>query len=214
MTLINPEAEPSEHLLPAVSTEFEKALSAPTARISAVPVPLRLLWRPMECPASHLPWLAWALSVDTWDPAWPEAVQRQVVAQAVALHRIKGTRRALESALEPISEGLSIEEWFEYGGQPYRFRVTQRIGATEPWSGNKLGLIYQTIIRAKNVRSWLETIRVRRPPTPAPVRVGAIVATRLRIRNIIDAATNIILPRAPVFAGAVVVTHARVRIGG
>ena len=214
MTLIAAGAAPGEHLLPPTSTPLEMSLAAPLARLTAVPVPLRLLWRPMTCPASHLPWLAWALSVDTWDPSWPEDVQRRVVAQSVALHRIKGTRRALEMALEPISAGLSVEEWFEYGGQPYRFRVTQRLSASEAWSGNKLGLIYQTVVRAKNVRSWLESIRVRRPPTVATIRVGAVAFTRMRLRNIIDAATEIMLPRSPVHAGAVVITHARIRVGG
>lgn len=214
MVLVPGSAAPGEHLLPATSTPFEMSLAAPMARLSQVPVPLRLLWRPMECPASHLPWLAWALSVDTWDPTWPEQVQRQVIAQSIALHRIKGTRRALEMALAPISAGLSIEEWFEYGGQPYRFRVTQHLTATEAWSGNKVGLIYQTVVRAKNVRSWLEAVRAKRPAMPAPVYVGAVAITRMRLRNLVEAATEIILPRAPIYAGAVMTTHARIRVGG
>lgn len=214
MSLMTIGAARGEHLLPATSTPFEMAIAAPLARIDAVPVPLRQLWRPMQCPASHLPWLAWALSVDTWDPSWPEDVQRRVVAQSVALHRIKGTRGALEMALAPISAGLSVSEWFEYGGQPYRFRVTQYLTATEAWSGNKLSLIYQTVVRAKNVRSWLESIRVRRPATVAPVYVGAVAFARLRLRNLVDAATEFVLPRAPVYAGAVVITHARIRVGG
>ena len=214
MTIVTAGAPPGEHLLPVTSTPFEMSLAASVRRISDVPVPLRLLWRPMECPASHLPWLAWALSVDTWDPTWSEQVQRQVIAQSIPLHRIKGTRRAIEMALAPISAGLTVEEWFEYGGSPYRFRVTQNLTVDEAWSGNKLGLIYQTVVRAKNVRSWLESIRVKRAPTVAPLRVGAITVTRMRLRNIIDASTEIMLPRADVHAGAVVITHARIRVGG
>ncbi|HML28950.1 MAG TPA: phage tail protein I [Hyphomicrobium sp.] len=79
------------HLLPETSTDFEKALSATTARIDKIPTPLRDLWRWDTCPTPLLPWLAWALGVDFWIDSWPEDKKRWVIRNSFALKRMKGT---------------------------------------------------------------------------------------------------------------------------
>lgn len=148
------EAPFGEHLLPSNATTFERALAAPTQRIGAVPVPLRLLWRPMECPASHLPWLAWALSVDVWDPAWDEATKRRVIAASMEIHRHKGTPGALKRALAALDLGVAVREWFETGGAPYTFRLD--IDAARPLAAADYDIMLAVVVRAKNVRSWLD----------------------------------------------------------
>ena len=55
----------SRDLLPANATPLERALAETTARLSDVAVPIRDLWSPENCPTELLPWLAWALSVDS-----------------------------------------------------------------------------------------------------------------------------------------------------
>lgn len=88
-------------LLPCNAQPLERALEdvAGTA-IEAVDVErVRTLADPGTCPAPLLPWLAWALSVDEWDGAWPEAVQRAVIAASVAVHRHKGTVGSVRAAI-------------------------------------------------------------------------------------------------------------------
>ncbi|MEO1720991.1 MAG: phage tail protein I [Pseudomonadota bacterium] len=82
-------------ILPPNSTPQEKALDGVMARVGAVPVDLRSLWRPQEVDAKLLPWLAWALSLDIWDDEWPERVKRAAVAESYALHRERGTLSGL-----------------------------------------------------------------------------------------------------------------------
>jgi phage tail P2-like protein len=103
----------ADHLLPPNATKFEIALSETLERITDIPVPVDTLWDPERCPASHLPWLAWALSVDVWDPAWPEAVKRRMLAASPEIHRLKGTRGAVERALAALGAVTEITEWFE-----------------------------------------------------------------------------------------------------
>ncbi|MGS4945207.1 phage tail protein I, partial [Meridianimarinicoccus sp. RP-17] len=67
-------------LLPPNATPVERGFEAAGARITALPVPVRDTWNPATCPATLLPWLAWALSVDNWDPTWTEGQQRAVIA--------------------------------------------------------------------------------------------------------------------------------------
>lgn len=83
------------HLLPPNATPFEVAVAETYRRLSDVPTPLRLVWRPWECPTNLLPWLAWAFSVDVWDDTWSDERKRHVIANAVDLHRLKGTAAGL-----------------------------------------------------------------------------------------------------------------------
>jgi phage tail P2-like protein len=101
-------------LLPSNSTQLERELAALTARIDAIdPAVISTLWDAWRCPSALLPWLAWGLSVDIWDDAWPEITKRQVCADAPAYHRIKGTRRAVEMALAYSGRAFTLTEWFD-----------------------------------------------------------------------------------------------------
>lgn len=87
-------------LLPANATTLERNSSHALAKATDLPVPIRELWDPATCPKSLLTWLAWAFSVDDWNPNWGEDVQRRVIEQSVQVHRRKGTRGAVRRALE------------------------------------------------------------------------------------------------------------------
>lgn len=104
----------TDHLLPPNASAEQIARALAFARISDVPVErIGTLWNPATCPLSHLPWLAWALSVDHWSPDWSEARQRAVVAAAFDFHAFKGTRHAVEQALALIGVEAEITEWWQ-----------------------------------------------------------------------------------------------------
>ncbi|HID7159721.1 TPA: phage tail protein I, partial [Klebsiella pneumoniae] len=54
----------SNSLLPPGSSVLERRLAQACSGISDLNVPLRDLWNPWKCPATFLPYLAWAVSVD------------------------------------------------------------------------------------------------------------------------------------------------------
>lgn len=112
-------------LLPISATPQERALSLATARVGDVPIPLRTLWNPDTIALELLPWLAWALSVDTWDPSWSEEIKRAVVRGAIETHRRKGTVGAVKGALSALGAGSDLVEWFEKSpaGTPHTFTV-------------------------------------------------------------------------------------------
>ena len=80
------------------------------------------VWRPLECPVAVLPFLAWGLGVKRWDPTWPVATRRQVVAHAIRIHRRRGTLGAVEAALDDIGAVHDIEE--RPGGANFRMKVS------------------------------------------------------------------------------------------
>ena len=68
------------------------------------------LWQSKHCPLDLLPWLAWALGVRRWDPAWPEMTRREVVANAIAQHRVRGTLGAVKAAFDDIGAVYDLTE--------------------------------------------------------------------------------------------------------
>lgn len=101
----------SETLLPPNATKAERALEGATSRISDVPLRIRESWDPDTCPVALLPWLAWAFSVDEWDPDWPEDVKRAVIRTSYDQHRKKGTVASVRRSLRTIGYGeIVIDE--------------------------------------------------------------------------------------------------------
>lgn len=140
--------------LPPNATAAERAMAETVARVSDVPVPVGDLWNPQACPAALLPWLAWALSVDTWDAGWSEATKRAVIAASVAVHRRKGTPWAVRQAMTAAgAPGMTVEEWFAYGGAPYYFRVRVASEAG-PITTALAARLMSDVDQYKNVRSW------------------------------------------------------------
>lgn len=135
-------------LLPPNATAQERALDLTTARLGEVAIGIRTLWDADNCPVALLPWLAWALSVDVWDATWTEAQKRQAIRDSVGIHRRKGTKGALITALAPYA--AQIIEWFNDSpvGQPFTFIVE-----VAPENEAQLSTIIAIIERVKNARS-------------------------------------------------------------
>jgi phage tail P2-like protein len=110
-------------LLPPNSTDTERALVGAPDEPRLAPEIIATLWNPATCPASTLPWLAWALSVDEWDVAWDETTQRHVIAASIDIHRHKGTVAAVRKALTCLGHRGNLIEWWQMTprGHPHTF---------------------------------------------------------------------------------------------
>lgn len=67
--------------------------------------------------------LAYDFKVDWWDYNYGLEEKRALFKSSFSVHRHLGTRSAVIKALASIYSGASVEEWFEYGGNPYGFKV-------------------------------------------------------------------------------------------
>lgn len=148
-------------LLPPNASPLEQAVETALVRISAVPVPLRVLWNPDACPVELLPVLAWTLSVDWWDDEWTEEQKRAVVKASIAVHRKKGTPWAVEYGLSVLGFPANVSEWFEYDGERGRFRVWLESGTRV--TERDIRSIANMIRAYKNTRSHLEALVVPMP---------------------------------------------------
>jgi len=148
-------------LLPPNASDQERALSNAVDR--AVPVVVREVWSPDTCPAALLPWLAWAFSVDTWDPGMTEAQKRAVIKASVAVHQRKGTIGALQSSLDALGyDDIDVTEWFqmEPQGDPYTFALLVGVEQTGIEDQSGYDRIIATTMAAKNLRSHLVGVDV------------------------------------------------------
>lgn len=91
-------------LLPNSSSPLERAVSAATGRFAPSAVAPDL-WDAATCPLALLPQLAWALAVDDWDATWGEDRKRTAIANALYIHRHKGTPAAIRRALATVEQG-------------------------------------------------------------------------------------------------------------
>lgn len=123
--------------------------------------------------------LAYDLHVDWYDYSYPVEVKRRTIRDSIQVHRRLGTKYAVEKALGAVYPGTKVEEWFEYGGDPYKFRVV--IGATEAGiTADRQAAVLDRVRFYKNLRSHLEAISYQIEKRTA-VKVAAVHAIGQRV---------------------------------
>ena len=67
--------------------------------------------------------LARDFNVVWYDDSYPIEVKRQIILNCVKVHRSKGTKFAVETAIGAVHPHSIVQEWFEYGGEPFHFKI-------------------------------------------------------------------------------------------
>ncbi len=137
-----------------------KAVDDELQRLIASCVEVLHLPRLDELPEEVVDLLAWEWHVDFYEPSADIATKRQLVRESIAWHRIKGTKAAVEKMAQTVFKGGVVTEWFEYGGEPYHFRIDL---LTAPnITQDDTARLLAVVNAAKNVRSVLDELRFRR----------------------------------------------------
>jgi len=112
-------------LLPPSSSAFERAADVTFSQRTQLPVRIGDLWNPHACPLEHLPWLAWARSVDNWPAHWDAARKRQAIADSYLVHRHKGTVYAVRQTVNQFGGNILLREWWQLDppGPPHTFEL-------------------------------------------------------------------------------------------
>ncbi len=131
-------------------------------------------------PEELLDILAKDFKVDWWDADYSLAEKRRTLQSSWLVHRRLGTKAAVESALGSIYPGARVEEWFDYDGEPYHFRLRVETGG-EGFDPERHRKVLQRVAWYKNLRSWMDVIAYEMPVIPAPEVPGTGTLRRLRI---------------------------------
>lgn len=113
-------------------------------------------------PSDALPHLAEQYHItgnEGWLQCQSDSGKRALIKKAIELHRYKGTKYALINVLKSLNINGDIKEWFEYGGDPFHFKIDiflQNYAYNEKVFEN----LKKMIEEYKNVRSVLEEISI------------------------------------------------------
>ena len=108
-----------------------------------------------DLPEAVLDILAKDFKVEWYDYNWAIEAKRQTIKDSFYVHRHMGTVGAVKTALSDVWPPATVEEWFEYGGDPYYFR------AILDGSNTDMPIIVDSALNAimfyKSARSHLES---------------------------------------------------------
>ncbi len=104
--------------------------------------------------------LAIQMHVDFYDTTLPLEKRRALVKNSVRWHMRKGTKGVVQELVQTVFDSGVVYEWFEYGGEPYYFKV-ELLTAPQMTIEN-INLLAKVINTVKNVRSWLESLGFKR----------------------------------------------------
>lgn len=118
-------------LLPAVlQDESNLAIEKCAFKALDVDVAPYMIWLVDRVDARLLPLLAKEFHVEGdegWNFCKNEQEQRELIKAAIPLHRYKGTAKAVLRVLEILKIEGSLQQWFEYDGIPFHFRLSLKI---------------------------------------------------------------------------------------
>lgn len=106
-----------------------------------------------DLPEALIDHLAVQMHVDEYDDS-DLTVKRKQVKESFLLHRYKGTKYAVQQAIATVYKSALVQEWPEYGGDPYHFRV--KLTAATLGNATIINKMTQVINAYKNTRSWLD----------------------------------------------------------
>lgn len=149
------------------------ALDARFQEIADIIPKLNLMYAIDDLPEAWVDELAWQFHLDFYDATLPIEQKRELVKNSLAWHRRKGTPSAVEELIATVFGGdATLEEWFDYGGSPFYFRVSTSGAIPDE---ETLSSFFQTIEKTKNLRSRLDSVNLARE-TPCSSYLGILVS--------------------------------------
>ena len=133
-----------------------KSLTAELLTVSGHMEDVLIYSRIDQLPEELVDILAYDMHVDWYSYEDPLAVKRQTLKDSVKVHKRLGTKYAVETAIQAFFPGGTVQEWFEYEGQPHHFQIT--IPLTGGIGPEVLDDLKRRIWHVKRLSSWLDTI--------------------------------------------------------
>ena len=135
---------------------------------------LRIYSRIDELEEPLLSILAHDFKVDWWDSDYTLEEKRKTLKVSWIVHKRLGTKYAVETAMSAIYPHTKVKEWFEYGGNPYCFRL--EINATGSNGDlDKQRRVLQRLSYYKNLRSHLDSVDYTIDLPPVTLYLGGAV---------------------------------------
>lgn len=99
--------------------------------------------------------------IDWYDTDYDIEQKRRIVKTALNIRRTMGTVAAVKAQADAIYPGSTLEEWFEYGGDPGKFRLRVNIMTVEEqekFAAMTLAEVERRLAAAKRFSAHLEEV--------------------------------------------------------
>ena len=141
-----------------------------------------IYYRIEDLPEALLDIMAVDLNVYWYNPNDTLEAKRRTILAAWFVHKHVGTIGGIKRVLDSIRDDASVEEWFQYDGDPFHFRVNLQGTLTE----ESVRLVANIVNQVKNVRSVLDAIRIH-----SRMDSGAFVGTITTVHHEIPVTNDI-----------------------
>jgi phage tail P2-like protein len=111
-----------------------------------------------QLPEEVLDILAWQFKVDWYDATSDIVTKQKAIDDALLIQQILGTPAAVQRVIEIYFGDGQVEEWFDYGGLPFHFRVV----TNNPEATNeKAALLTKAVNSVKRKSTRLESVIIK-----------------------------------------------------
>lgn len=126
--------------------------------------------------------LAYDFKVDWWDPNYTLEEKRRTLKDSWRVHKLLGTRAAVELGIRAIYPQARVEEWFEYeGGKPYHFKLHIDL-SQEQWVEGKPWRALERVNYYKSLRSHMDRFEFTvKLGAPVVLGLGGCMNTQVRL---------------------------------
>ena len=130
--------------------------------------------------------LAHDMNISWYDYSYHLETKRRVLAEGAGMHRKMGTKGAVERAVAAVHGAAEVREWFEYGGEPYHFKITVDVRRSGLAEGTPRQ-IEEKMRMYKNLRSRCDGIFYRLGVERAAARAAAAqgMGARLKVKPLL-----------------------------
>lgn len=155
---VTPDSLQQDKQILDMSASIQPSLDDVNESISSIEIYSRI----DELPEAILRMLALEHRVyqDEWELAQTIEAKRRLIKDSFALNKKRGTRWSIERIFDLLNITATLQEWFEYGGDPFKFKVAiyeiEGRGLTE----SEIATADRMINRYKPLRSSLESIDI------------------------------------------------------
>ncbi len=130
--------------------------------------------------------LAYDFKVDWWDPEYSLEQKRRLLKSSWQVHKVMGTKAAVEAAASAVYPYARVQEWYEYGGEPYWFRLDVDM-PEDVWTPERHRRLMWQLQYYKNLRSHLDRVIYRLPVIILENQPGSFRLQRLGVLAAIQA---------------------------
>lgn len=153
LLLTLPEVLRRDERMQALAQGIADVLAARPAEIERLLIYSRI----DELPEDLLDRLAYDFKVDWWDADYTLAQKRQTLKDNWQVHRRLGTKAAVEQAICAVYPKTKVLEWFDYGGEPYHFKLEIDLTDSD-YNKERQNKVLSRVDYYKNLRSHLDDV--------------------------------------------------------